>query len=190
MYLIVTVLIVTSSLYKIICNPMHPLNGALPGPYVPVRVTPSALAAHKCIYTPPHCKASQYRRTFNPLSVFLLDDLADPVFNGVGLTGFNSQAFSFFISLSCSIPTIVFCYFSFSLLSVYRLVLCGWGFRTNDLYHSLPALHCRPILIIIKIIMTEIVCVKSLLLVTVLLLLSYLSLSVRSSQHLCVKANS
>ena len=25
-------------LYKIRCNPMHPLNDALPGPYVPVRV--------------------------------------------------------------------------------------------------------------------------------------------------------
>ena len=28
-------------LYKIWCNPMHPLNGALPGPFVPVRVTRS-----------------------------------------------------------------------------------------------------------------------------------------------------
>ena len=26
-------------LYKIRCTPMHPLNDALPGPYVPVRVT-------------------------------------------------------------------------------------------------------------------------------------------------------
>ena len=26
-------------LYKIRCNPVHPLNGALPGPYVPARVT-------------------------------------------------------------------------------------------------------------------------------------------------------
>ena len=26
-------------LYNIRCNPVHPLNGALPGPYVPVRVT-------------------------------------------------------------------------------------------------------------------------------------------------------
>ena len=29
-------------LYKIRCNPVHPLNGALPGPYVPVRVTRGA----------------------------------------------------------------------------------------------------------------------------------------------------
>ena len=26
-------------LYTIRCNPVHPLNDALPGPYVPVRVT-------------------------------------------------------------------------------------------------------------------------------------------------------
>ena len=29
-------------LYKIRCNPVHPLNGALPGPYVPVRVSRGA----------------------------------------------------------------------------------------------------------------------------------------------------
>ena len=33
-------------LYKIRCNPMHALSGALPGPYVPVRVTRGALVAH------------------------------------------------------------------------------------------------------------------------------------------------
>ena len=30
--------------YKIGCNPVHPLNGALPGPYVPERVERGALA--------------------------------------------------------------------------------------------------------------------------------------------------
>ena len=34
------------------------------------------------------------------------------------------------IGLSCSIPTIVFYYFSLSLLSVYRLVL--WGLESSD----------------------------------------------------------
>ena len=34
-------------LYKIACNPVHPLNGALPGPYVPARVTRGALVAHR-----------------------------------------------------------------------------------------------------------------------------------------------
>ena len=31
-------------LYKIRCDPVHPLNSALPGPYVPVLVTRGALA--------------------------------------------------------------------------------------------------------------------------------------------------
>ena len=34
-------------LYKIRCNPVHPLNGALPGLYVSVRVTGGALVAHR-----------------------------------------------------------------------------------------------------------------------------------------------
>ena len=37
-------------LYKIRCNPMHPLYGALPVPYVPVRVTSGALIAHRYNY--------------------------------------------------------------------------------------------------------------------------------------------
>ena len=34
-------------LYKIRCNPVYSLNGALPGPYVPARGTRSALVAHR-----------------------------------------------------------------------------------------------------------------------------------------------
>ena len=37
-------------LYKIRCNPVHPLNGALPGPYVPVRVTRGAMVARRFTY--------------------------------------------------------------------------------------------------------------------------------------------
>ena len=64
-------------LYKIGCNPMHPLNGALPGTYVSVRVT------HRYTYAPPRCRTSQNRRIFIPLSVSLWNDLADPVFDVV-----------------------------------------------------------------------------------------------------------
>ena len=39
-----------------------------------------------------------------------------------------------FIGLSYSIPTIVFYSFSLSLLSVYRLVLWGWGLWTDRVY--------------------------------------------------------
>ena len=82
-------------LYKITksrCNPVHPLNGALPGPYVPVRVTRGALVAHWYTYAPPRCRTSQYSRTFIPFSVSLWNDLANPVFDGVGLVGFKSRA--------------------------------------------------------------------------------------------------
>ena len=43
-------------LYKIGCNPMHPLCGALPGRYVPVRVTRGALIAHWYTFAPPRCR--------------------------------------------------------------------------------------------------------------------------------------
>ena len=58
-------------LYKIKCNPMHPLYGALPVLYVPVRVTRGAVIAHRYTYAPPRCRTSQYRRIFIPLSVSL-----------------------------------------------------------------------------------------------------------------------
>ena len=53
-------------LYKIRCYPIHVLNDALPIPYVPVRVTCSALAAHRCTYAPPRCRTSQYRGLLFP----------------------------------------------------------------------------------------------------------------------------
>ena len=102
-------------LYKIRCNPMYPLNGALPGPYVTLRVTRGALVAHWYTYALPRCRSSQYRMTFIPLSVSLWNGLADPVFDGGGPAGFKSWANVFF-SQSCSIPTMVFYYFSYSLL--------------------------------------------------------------------------
>ena len=89
----------------------------LAGPYVPVRVTRGGLVAHRYTYAPPRCRASQYRS----LSVSLWNDLADPVFEGVGLAGFKSRANVFFIGLSCYTPTIDFYYFSLPLRSVYRL---------------------------------------------------------------------
>ena len=84
--------------YKIMCNPMHPLNDALPGPYVPVRVTRGALVAHRYTCTPPRCTTSQYSSTFTPLSVSLCNDLANPVFDGVRLEGFKSRANAFLLA--------------------------------------------------------------------------------------------
>ena len=77
---------------------MHPLNGALPGPYVPVRVTRGALVEHWYTYAPPRYRTSQYSRIFIPLSVSLWNDLANPVFDGVGLAGFKSRANAFLLA--------------------------------------------------------------------------------------------
>ena len=54
-----------------------------------------------------------------------------------GTLGFQEQRQCIFIGLNCSIPTIVFYSFSLSLLSVYWLVLCCWGLRTDRVYISL-----------------------------------------------------
>ena len=81
--------------YKIRCKAMHFLNGALPGPYVLVRVTRGALVTHRYTFALPRCRTSQYSRTFILLLVSLLNDLANPVFDGVGLAGFKSRANAF-----------------------------------------------------------------------------------------------
>ena len=70
-------------LYKITCNPVHPLTGALPEPYVPVRVTRGALVAHRYTFALPRCRTSQHIRTFIPFTVSLWKDLANPVFDSV-----------------------------------------------------------------------------------------------------------
>ena len=39
-----------------------------------------------------YCRSLQYSRTFIPFLVSLRNDLANPVFDGVGLAGFKSMA--------------------------------------------------------------------------------------------------
>ena len=85
-------------LYKIRCNTKHPLCGTLPVTYVPVRVTPGALIAHRYTFALPRCRTSQYRRTFIPLSVSLWNDLVARLFDGVGLAGFKSRSNAFLSS--------------------------------------------------------------------------------------------
>ena len=81
-------------LFKMKCNPMHPLSGVLPLPYVPARVTRGALVAHRHLFMPPHCRTSQYHRT----SVSLRNDLGDPIFDGVGLERIKSRANAFLLA--------------------------------------------------------------------------------------------
>ena len=77
---------------------MHPLYGALPVPYVSVRVARGVVIAYRYTYAPPRCRTSQYHRTFISLSVSLWNDLSDQVFDGVGLTGFKSRSNAFLLA--------------------------------------------------------------------------------------------
>ena len=77
---------------------MHPLYGALPVPFVPVRVTRGAVIAHRYTYAPPHCRTSQYSRTFIHLSISLWNDIGEPVFDGVGLVGFKTRVNDFLLA--------------------------------------------------------------------------------------------
>ena len=70
--------LVLCMLYKIRCNAMHPLYGALLEPYVPVHVTLSVVIAHRYTNAPPRCKTSRYHRDFIHLSVSLWNNLVIP----------------------------------------------------------------------------------------------------------------
>ena len=65
---------------------------------MPVRVTRGALAAHRYTYATLRCRTSQYRRTFVPLSVSFWNDLADFVFDGVGVAGLKSRGNAFLLA--------------------------------------------------------------------------------------------
>ena len=98
-------------LYKIRCNPMHPLYGALPFHMCQCGLH-AVLWSHIGMLM--RFLAAESRRTFIPVqctcgTMFLT------VFDGAGLSGFKSRPNAFLLALSCSIPTIVF-YFSLSLL--------------------------------------------------------------------------
>ena len=107
-------------MYNIRCNLMHHLYGDLP---VPVRVARGAVVAHRYTYGPPRRRTAQHRRTFILFSVSLWNDLADPVFDSVGLAGLKSRANAFLLAKCCSLH---FCLLPFS-VSLCWLVLWGWG---------------------------------------------------------------
>ena len=73
--------------YKVV----NTFDNPAPGTYVPVQVTRGALIAHRYTCAPPRCRTLQYSRTSLPVSVSLWNDLANPVFDGVGLAGFKSR---------------------------------------------------------------------------------------------------
>ena len=111
-------------LYKIRCNQVHPLNGDLPEPYVPVRVARGALVAHRYTYARPRCRTAGLLFSSRcPAGTILLT-----AYSMVWDWRDKEHSQCFFIGLSCSIPNMVFYSFSLSLLSVYRLVLWDWVF--------------------------------------------------------------
>ena len=79
---------------------MHPLNGALPVPYVLVQVSHGAVHAHLILGRLMHCFAAEPRRNAGVLylSVSLWNDLANPIFNGVGLAAFKRRANAFLLA--------------------------------------------------------------------------------------------
>ena len=112
---------------------MYPLNGALPGRYVPVRVPRCALVAHRYTYAPPHCRTLQYSRTFIPFSVSLWNDFLTAYSIVWAWRVARAEAMLFYWP-QLPYPTVVFYYFSLSLLSVYRLVLWDWGLSTDKVF--------------------------------------------------------
>ena len=101
---------------------MHPLNDALPGPYVAVRATLGALVAHRYTYAPPRCRTSQYRRTFVPLSVSSGTILLTPYSMVWDWLVSRAGPMLFYWRMLLN-PAVSFYYFFLSLLPVYRLVL-------------------------------------------------------------------
>ena len=115
-------------LYQIRCNPVHPLNGALPGPYV-------QCGLHAVLWS--HIGSLMLLLAAEPQDLYSLLRVPLDTIRLCATGGFQERGQCFFIGLSRSIPTIVFDYFSLSLLSVYRLVFWGWGLRTDRVYITL-----------------------------------------------------
>ena len=125
-------------LYKIRCNPMGPLNDALSTWTVCASAgntrCPGRTSVNLCAVSLQNLSVPQ--DFCSPLSV-LLERSCGPRIRWCGTGGFQEQGKCFFIGLSYSIPTIVFYYFFLSFLSVNRLVLWGWGLRTDRVYITL-----------------------------------------------------
>ena len=117
------------------CNPMHPLFGDLPVPYVPVRVTCGTLIAHRYTYAPPRCRTSQYCRTLFP-SQYHSGTFWSTPYSIVWDWRVSRTGPMPFCWPSCSL---LFCLklFSLSLLFFYRLVVWGRGLRTDRVSISL-----------------------------------------------------
>ena len=114
-------------LYKIRYNSMHPLEAGYTR-------CPGRTSVYLCAASLQNLAVSQ--DFCSSLSV-PLERSSLPRIRWCGTGGFQEEGRCFLIGISCSKPSIVFYYFSLSLLSVYRLVLWGWGLRTDRVYITL-----------------------------------------------------
>ena len=117
-------------MHKVRCNPVHNLNGALPGPYVPVRVAYAVLWSHigtlmPNLFAEPRSAAGLLFPSQCPSGTVLLTPYSMAWDWRVSRAG--PMLFSFYKLLY---PYYSLLLFSLSLISVYRLVLWGWGIRT------------------------------------------------------------
>ena len=121
-------------LYKIRCNPMHSLYGALPVLNVPVRVTRGAVIAHRFTIMR-RCRNWQYLRTFISFSVSREAILGTSYSMVCDWRVSRARPMSFYWPSS----SLNFCLLLFSLsrLSFYGLVLLGWGLRTDRVFIAL-----------------------------------------------------
>ena len=110
-------------LYKIRCNPKHPLCDALPVPYVPVRVTRGALIAHRYTFAPPRWRTSHYRKLLFP-SQYLSGMICLTPYMMVLDWRVSRAGPMPFCKPSCSLLFFLQL-FSLSLLFLYRLVVLG-----------------------------------------------------------------
>ena len=117
-------------LYKFRCNPIHPLCGALPVPYVPVRVTRGAVIAHRFTYM--RLVAAEPRSIAGLLfrCQYLCGTILVTPCSMVRDRRVSREWPMPFYWPSCS-RTFCLLLFSPSLLSFCGLVLWGWGLRTD-----------------------------------------------------------
>ena len=148
-------------LYKIMCSPMHSINQGVQNLYyvhAAIYVDPWIVCAssgytrcsgctsvYLCASSVKYLAVPKWtqRSVLRLLLLLLLpldfySHLSVPLKRSYwprirwpGTDGFQEQCQWFFNGLKLLYPTIVFYYFSLSLLSVYRLVLWGWGLRTD-----------------------------------------------------------
>ena len=113
-------------LYKIRCNPKHPLCGTLPVPYVSVRVTRGADRISVYFCASPLQNIAVPQDFYSPQCLSGIIWLTPYLMVGIG--GFQEQVQCLFVGL-VALSFFVFNYFPFLFFS--SIGLWGWGLRTD-----------------------------------------------------------